>query len=77
MHSGRVIGPDEISVEFWQSTGWAGMEWLTRLLNVIFKTANMLEEWRSKMILLYKNKGDIHNCNKYRGIKLLSHIMKV
>ncbi|XP_060195173.1 uncharacterized protein LOC132624406 [Lycium barbarum] len=29
------------------------------------------------MIPLYKNKGDIQNCNNYRGIKLLSHTMKV
>ncbi|KAF3613185.1 hypothetical protein FXO38_36393 [Capsicum annuum] len=38
----------------------------------------MLETWRrSKMIPLYKNKGDIQSCNNYRGIKLLSHTMKV
>lgn len=29
------------------------------------------------MVLLYKNKGDIQNCNNYRGIQLLSHTMKV
>lgn len=29
------------------------------------------------MILLYKNKGDIQNSKNYRGIKLLSHTMKV
>ncbi|XP_070025544.1 uncharacterized protein [Nicotiana sylvestris] len=29
------------------------------------------------MIPLYKNKGDIQNCNNYRGIKLLSHTIKV
>jgi len=29
------------------------------------------------MVPLYKNKGDIQNCNNYRGIKLLSHTMKV
>ncbi|PHU11499.1 Kinesin-4 [Capsicum chinense] len=29
------------------------------------------------MIPLYKNKGDIQSCNNYRGIKLLSHTMKV
>jgi len=36
----------------------------------------MPSEWRSSTTtLLYKNKGDIYNCNNYRGIKLLSHIM--
>ncbi|XP_070005926.1 uncharacterized protein [Nicotiana sylvestris] len=29
------------------------------------------------MVPVYKNKGDIQNCNNYRGIKLLSHTMKV
>lgn len=29
------------------------------------------------MILLYKNKDDIQNCNNYRDIKLLSHTMTV
>ncbi|XP_070034531.1 uncharacterized protein [Nicotiana tomentosiformis] len=29
------------------------------------------------MVTVYKNKGDIQNCNNYRGIKLLSHTMKV
>ncbi|KAF3627300.1 putative disease resistance RPP13-like protein 1-like [Capsicum annuum] len=29
------------------------------------------------MILLYKNKGDIQSYNNYRGIKLLSHTMKI
>nr|XP_009774273.1 PREDICTED: uncharacterized protein LOC104224347 [Nicotiana sylvestris] len=38
----------------------------------------MPEEWRwSTLIPLYKNKDDIQNCNNYRGIKLLSHTMKI
>nr|XP_016513834.1 PREDICTED: uncharacterized protein LOC107830716 [Nicotiana tabacum] len=40
-------------------------------------TKKMPEDWRwSLMISLYKNKGDIQDCNNYRGIKLLSHTMK-
>ncbi|XP_049369420.1 uncharacterized protein LOC125834308 [Solanum verrucosum] len=78
MSRGRATGPDEISVEFWKSTNKAGIEWLTGLFNVIFKTAKMPDEWRwSTMVPLYKNKGDIQNCNNYRGIKLLSHTMKI
>ncbi|XP_009783965.2 uncharacterized protein [Nicotiana sylvestris] len=78
MHRGRVTRPDEIPVKFWKNVGRAGLEWLSRLFNVIFRTKNMPVEWRwSTMIPLYKNKGDIQSCNNYKGIKLLSHIMKV
>ncbi|KAG5623258.1 hypothetical protein H5410_008476 [Solanum commersonii] len=78
MSRGRAIGPDEIPVDFWKSMNKAGIEWLTRLFNVIFKTSKMSDEWRwSTMVPLYKNKGDIQNCNNYRGIKLLSHTMKI
>jgi len=38
----------------------------------------MPKEWRfSTVILLYKNKGDIQDCNNYRGIKLFGHTMKL
>ncbi|KAG5572387.1 hypothetical protein H5410_062153 [Solanum commersonii] len=78
MSRGRATGPDEILVEFWKSTNKAGIEWLTRLFNVIFRTAKMPDEWRwSTMVPLYKNKGDIQNYNNYRGVKLLSHTLKI
>ena len=78
MRRGRATGPDEIPVDFWKSTGRAGMEWLTKVFNIIFRTTKMPEAWRwSTMIPLYKNKGDIQSSNNYRGIKLLSHTMKV
>ena len=38
----------------------------------------MPEEWRvSTIIQLFKNKGDGQECGNYRGIKLLSHTMKL
>ncbi|KAK4352237.1 hypothetical protein RND71_027755 [Anisodus tanguticus] len=78
MRRGQATKSDEILVELWNSGGMTGLEWLSELFNVIFKTARMLEEWTwSTIIPLYKNKCDIQSCNNYRGIKLLSHTMKV
>ena len=37
----------------------------------------MPEEWRSVLIPIYKNKGDAQCCGNYRGIKLMTHTMKV
>ncbi|XP_070016044.1 uncharacterized protein [Nicotiana sylvestris] len=42
------------------------------------RTKRIPDEWRwSTMVSVYKNKWDIQNCSNYRGIKLLSHTMKV
>ncbi|KAM2329844.1 hypothetical protein ACFX1X_020752 [Malus domestica] len=38
----------------------------------------MPNEWRkSTLVPIYKNKGDVQNCINYRGIKLMSHTMKL
>jgi len=78
MKSGKIIDPDGIPVEVWKSLGEDRVAGLTNFFNVIFKTARMPQEWRhSTIIPLYKNKGYAQNCNNYRGIKLLSHTMKL
>ena len=78
MKSGKAVGPDLIPIEVWKCLGEVGVNWLTELFNVIFKTVKMPREWRTSTIIpLYKNKGDVLDCNNYRGIKLLSHTMKL
>jgi hypothetical protein len=37
----------------------------------------MPDEWRSTLVPIFKNKGDIQSCTNYRGIKLMSHTMKL
>ena len=38
----------------------------------------MPEEWRDSVpIPLFTNKGEVQNCSNYRGIKLISHAMKL
>ncbi|GJS62496.1 retrovirus-related pol polyprotein LINE-1 [Tanacetum coccineum] len=78
MGRNKAVGPDKIPIEAWRSLGDEGIIWLTCLFNKIFTSAKMPEEWRlSEVIPIFKNKGDAQVCSNYRGIKLLSHIMKL
>jgi len=62
----------------WKCLGEKGLEWLIKLFNVIFRTANMSNERKSSTVIpLYNSKGDIQDCNNFRGIKLLIHTMKL
>ena len=78
MKKGKAVGPDELPVEVWKCIEKMGIEFLTRLFNRLLMGERMPEEWRrSVFIPIYKNKGDAQCCGNYRGIKLMSHTMKV
>ena len=78
MKIGKALRPDGIPIEAWKCMEDDGLSWLTKLFNKIFKTKKIPDEWRkSIMVPIYKNKGDIQNCNNYRGIKLMSYTMKL
>ena len=76
MKKGKVVGPDELPVEVWKCMGKMGIEFLTRLFNRLLMGERMPKEW-SVLIPIYTNKGDAQCCGNYRGIKLMSHTMKV
>ncbi|KAK3550288.1 hypothetical protein QTP86_023820, partial [Hemibagrus guttatus] len=78
MKSGKAVGPDDIPVEVWKCLGQAAVEFLTSLFNRVLESDRMPEEWRrSVLLLIFKNKGDVQSCSNYRGIKLMSHTMKL
>ena len=78
MKKGKAVGPDELPVKVWKCMGEMGIKFLTRLFNRLLMGERMSEEWRrSVLIPIYKNKGDAQCCGNYRGIKLMSHTMKV
>ena len=78
MKQGKAVGLDELPIEVWKCMGEMGIEFLTRLLNKLLVGKTMPEEWRrSVLIPIYKNKGDAQCCGNYRGIKLMSHTMKI
>ena len=78
MKSGKAVGPDDISVEAWKCLGEVAVQFLTRTFNKVSESERMPEEWRrSVLVPIYKNKGDMQSCGNYRGIKLMSHTMKL
>ncbi|KAK3543295.1 hypothetical protein QTP70_014042 [Hemibagrus guttatus] len=78
MKSGKAVGPDDIPVEVWKCLGEAAVEFLASLFNRVLESERMPEVWRrSVLVPIFKNKGDVQSCSNYRGIKLMSHTMKV
>ncbi|KAK3571765.1 hypothetical protein QTP86_018713, partial [Hemibagrus guttatus] len=78
MKSGKAVGPDDIPVEVWKCLGEVAVEFLTSLFNRFLESERMPEEWRrSVLVPIFKNKSDVQSCSNYRGIKLMSHTMKL
>ena len=78
MKKGKAVGPDKLPVEVWKCMGKMGIKFLTRLFNRLLMGKRMPEEWRRNVLIsIYKNKGDAQCYGSYRGIKLMSHTMKI
>lgn len=78
MKNRKACGPDDIPAELWKSLKENGEVWLTNLFNNILSSEEMPDAWRkSTLIPFYKNKGDVRECENFRGIKLTSHTLKI
>ena len=78
MKNGKAVGPDDIPVEVWKCLGESALKFLTKLYNRTMESERMPEEWRDSVLIpIFKNKGDVQRCSNYRGIKLISHTMKL
>lgn len=74
----KAMGPDGIPIKVWRCLGDIAVVWLTKLFNNIYRSNKMPQEWRRSILVpIYKNKGDVQSCTNYRGIKLMSHTMKL
>jgi hypothetical protein len=78
MKTSKALGSDDIPIEVWRRLGDVVIMWLTKLFNIIFRSNKMPDEWRRSILVpIFKNKGDIQSYTNYRGIKLMSHTMKL
>ena len=78
MKKGRAPSIDEMHVEMVMAAGESAISWTKRVLNACMRQSKVPEEWRTGLIvLMWKRKEDVQDPGKYRGITLLSHIMKL
>ena len=77
MKNGKAV-VDDIPVEVWKCLGERALKFLTKLYNRTMEGERIPEEWRDSVLIpIFKNKGDVQSCSNYRGIKLISHTMKL
>ena len=78
MKTGKAPGPDNLPVEAWKALGSEGVDILWNLMHRIFDEEKVPEIWKQSILIpIFKEKGDIQECQNYRGIKLMSHTLKL
>ena len=78
MTHGKAMGPDEIQVETWKSSGEVGVDMLLHLLQKIFEQEKIPEARKDIMIVpIFNENGDIQDYGNYRGIKMIYHTTKI
>ena len=65
-------------LEMMEMAGEARVKWTGMLLNVCMQDGRIPEEWMMVLIVpTWKRKGDVHDPGKYKGITLLSQVLKL
>ena len=77
MKANKATEPDELPIELVKRLKEKGITWMTGVIRNIIKEG-IPQDWReSTTTPIYKQKGDPLDCGNYRGIKLLSHSLKL
>ena len=72
MKNGKAAGPSGITAEHFKYLHDKGIRWVTAFLNKIMKEEEIPTAWnKSRLVTIFKEKGDPMECKNYRGIKLL------
>lgn len=70
--NGKAVGTDRIHEEYLKASPSAGAR-LLEIINVLWHTEDMPEEWSVGRLIMLHKKGCKNNPNNYRAICLLSH----
>lgn len=77
MKNGKAPGYDKITAEMIKNMGERGTQKLLEIFNKVWEEEKIPKDWEIGLIVPIYKKGDNKDCNNYRGITLLSTIMKL
>lgn len=75
--NGKAREPDQISVEILKCVNDDTLELLLDLFNTIYKTRTILRQWLLSTFCAIPKTADAKDCNEYRTIYLISHVLDV
>ena len=78
MKPGKAAGPFEVCAEMITVSREVGVSAMVKLCQCLLDGRGMPDKWRTSVLVpIFKGKGEVGNCNTYRGVKLLKHAMKI
>ena len=72
LQNGKAAGEDRIVAELLKNGGETVIEWLTELMQEVWRTRQVPQEWKNATLIPLFKKKDRKQCDNYRGISLLS-----
>ena len=72
LKNGNASGNDNITAELLKNGGEAVVDWVTELVQEVWRTRQVPQEWKNSTLVPLFKKKDRKICNNYRGISLLS-----
>lgn len=70
-------GPDEVPSELLKLLEDDGIDLLVDLLNTVYNTGNIPDEWLTSTFITLPKKSNPRECSDYRTIALMSHTLKL
>ena len=74
---GKSAAVDNIPAELVQAGGEAAFTALLKICNKIWQTGEWSTPWTKSIVISLPKKGNLHQCQNYRTISLVSHPSKV
>ena len=73
----KAPGEDNIPAEFLQSLGDMGLQLITKLMNNIYKSGKIPEDFARNIFITISKVPKAQECKDFRTISLISHTSKI